>query len=119
MAGTDNLKRLTSEEAREYGSRGGKASVEARRKKKDLRMAFEELLNKEYGSEGGQKLTGTELLALKQFRLAMDGNQKAFELVRDTAGQKPIDRVQIAEVDQQTIDEVERMVLEHDKATSD
>ena len=37
MANVDNLRILTSEEAREIGSKGGKASVEARRQKKSLR----------------------------------------------------------------------------------
>lgn len=37
MANIDNLRVLTSEEAREIGSKGGKASVEARRQKKSLR----------------------------------------------------------------------------------
>lgn len=37
MANIDNLRVLTSKEAREIGSKGGKASVEARRQKKSLR----------------------------------------------------------------------------------
>ena len=37
MANIDNLRVPTSEEARRYGSIGGKASVEARRQKKSLR----------------------------------------------------------------------------------
>lgn len=37
MANIDNLRVLTSEEARVIGSKGGKASVEARRQKKSLR----------------------------------------------------------------------------------
>lgn len=37
MANIDNLRVLTSEEAREIGSKGGKASVESRRQKKSLR----------------------------------------------------------------------------------
>ena len=37
MANIDNLRVLTSEEARIIGSKGGKASVEARRQKKSLR----------------------------------------------------------------------------------
>ena len=43
---------------------------------------------------------------------ALKGDIKAFEVVRDTVGQKPIEKVQVAEVDQATIDEVERAVLD-------
>jgi hypothetical protein len=39
---------------------------------------------------------------------------KAFEIVRDTAGQKPVDKIMLAEVDQTTINEVESMVLGED-----
>ena len=37
----ENLRRLTSEEAREVGSLGGKASVKARRKKRELKKLLE------------------------------------------------------------------------------
>ena len=35
---------------------------------------------------------------------------KAFEVLRDTAGQKPVDKVVVSEIDIDVIDEVERMV---------
>ena len=41
-----------------------------------------------------------------------DSGKKAFEIVRDTAGQKPVEKVMIAEVEQDVIDEVERAVLD-------
>ena len=40
-----NLKRPTAEEAREKGRRGGKASGEARRRRKALKESMEILLN--------------------------------------------------------------------------
>ena len=40
MANEQNLKPLSTEKAREIGAKGGKASVEARRKKRDLREAL-------------------------------------------------------------------------------
>lgn len=42
---------------------------------------------------------------------AISGNTKAFEIIRDTIGEKPVDKVMIAEVEQSVIDEVERAVL--------
>ena len=38
------------------------------------------------------------------------GNSKYWELIRDTAGFKPVDKLMVAEVDQNVIDEVENMV---------
>ena len=45
----DNLKTLTSEQAREYGSKGGKAGAEAKRKQKNLREAISSLLAQKVG----------------------------------------------------------------------
>ena len=64
-------------------------------------------------------ISGTEAIALKLFEQAMKGNIRAFETLRDTVGQKPVEKVMIAEVDQAVVDEVERMVLDDDTDTSD
>lgn len=99
--------RLTAEEQ----SMGGKASVEARRRKKDLRQALEMLLDKEYQQRNGDMITGTEAISAKLFEQAMKGNIKAFETIRDSVGQKIPERIMIAEVDQSVIEEVEQAVL--------
>lgn len=103
----DEIHKFTPEEA----SKGGKKSAEVRREKRDLKRAMEILLEREFKDREGKTLSGAELLALRQFEKAMKGDGKAFELVRDTSGQKPVDKVMVAEVEQDVIDEVERMVL--------
>ena len=100
------------EERKKIASAGGVASGEARRRKRDLRNALEELLEREYKDKGGKTITGTEAITAKLFEQAMKGNIRAFETLRDTVGQKPIEKVMIAEVDQSVIDEVERAVLD-------
>ena len=108
----DNLKPVQSkEEASERGRKGGIASGEARRNKTMLRECFEILLDKQFKNKDGKMASGAETLALTVFQKAQRGDLKAFELVRDTAGQKPVDKVMLAEVDQKTIDDVEAMVL--------
>lgn len=111
-----NLKPFTSdqsrEEAKKNGKKGGIASGEAKRAKKDLRAALEALLEKEYTDKNGNKLTGTEVITVKLFEQAMKGNIKAFEMLRDTIGQKPIDKVMVADVDPSVIEEVEAMVYD-------
>lgn len=102
---------ITAKEQREIASKGGKASVEAKRKKKLLKDCFDALLEMEFKNKDGKIATGSETLAMTVFQKAQRGDLKAFELVRDTAGQKPVDKVMLAEVDQKTIDEVESMVL--------
>ena len=111
MAKEDNLRNLTTDEAREIGSKGGKASGEARRRKRDLRLAFEALLEKDITDSEGNVVSGAEAIAIKQFQKALKGDTRAFEMIRDTAGQKPVDRIQVSEIDQSVIDEVEAIVL--------
>ena len=88
---------------------GGKASAESRKRKKLLRECIDELLAKEYTSEG-KTLTGSEALAVTLMKKAMKGDVKAFEVLRDTAGEKPVEKIMVAEVEQSIIDEVEKMV---------
>lgn len=103
MANEQNLKPFTSdqshEEAVQNGAKGGIASGEARRKKRDIRLAMEALLEKQYKGKDGKQLSGAEAIALKQMEKALKGDAKAFELVRDTAGQKPIEKVEQVNID--------------------
>lgn len=108
-ANPQNLKIPTSEEARRNGAKGGKASGEARRKKKLLRECLDELLAREYDTKLG-KMTGSEALSVQLMKKALNGDVKAFEVLRDTAGQKPVDRVMVADVEPSVIAEVEAMV---------
>lgn len=85
-----NLKKLTSEEARTNGSKGGKKSVEVRRQKKLLKELLEEALEKETKT-GNQAIDITNALIKK----AKKGNVKAYEVIRDTLGQKPVESVKI------------------------
>ena len=110
MANEQNLKPVSSKkEARERGRKGGLASVEARRKRKTLKEELLLIL-----SEGETQQSVTLALIEK----AMSGDTKAFEVIRDTIGEKPIDKVMIADVEPSVIAEVEAMVLtDYDTAT--
>ena len=88
--GTKNLKPVTErtkDEARAISSKGGKASGIARRKKADLKKAFETLLSldvtdiKIKKQLEGMGLAGNNeaLLAFATFQQAVKGNQKATE----------------------------------------
>lgn len=99
-------------EVRANGAKGGRASGAARRRKKDLAQALQILLDKKYTDQNGKKITGTEAISAKLFQKALNGDIRAFETLRDTVGQKPVEKVMVAQVNQDIIDEVERMVLE-------
>lgn len=102
---------LTVEEA----SRGGRASADARRQKRDLKRAMDILLERDITDSKGETRSGAEYIAMQQFKKALKGDTKAFEVIRDTAGQKPIDKIQMAEVDADVLLQVENMVLNDDE----
>lgn len=81
-----NLRVPTSEEARINGRKGGIASGKARKERKTLK---EELLLLLSNGDTQAKIS----LALIQE--AMNGNTKAFEVVRDTVGEKPVDKAEV------------------------
>lgn len=112
MANKENLVPLSTDKAREIGSIGGKKSAEARRQKRDIRLAMEALLEKSYKGKNGEMLSGAQAIALKQMEKALKGDAKAFELVRDSSGQKPVEKLVVAEVEQSVIDEVEAAILD-------
>ena len=104
MANEQNLipnSERTPSKLREMARNGGLASGEARRKRKTLK---EELLLMLSEGETQQSVT----LAL--IEKAMSGDTKAFEVIRDTIGEKPVDKVMIADVEPSVIAEVEAMV---------
>ena len=104
MAGKENLVSLadrTTEEQRAIASAGGKASGEARRKRKSLKEELLLML-----SEGDTQ----QSVSLALIQKAMSGDTKAFEVIRDTIGEKPVDKVMIADVEPSVIAEVEAMV---------
>lgn len=95
--GVDNLKPpRTKDEARERGQNGGKASGEARRRKKALKEEFEILLSMPLADKAlqdnlsalGVRVNGSmtiqTALTAAMIQQAASGNVKAFTAIRDT-----------------------------------
>ena len=98
---------LTVEEA----SKGGKKSAEVRREKAQISKYINAWLEAESTDAKGKTMTGAEAAASRLIqRFMRDGDLKAFELLRDTAGQKPVERIMVADVEPSVIAEVEAMV---------
>lgn len=86
MKNTKNLKPVrTKEEARRRGKNGGIKSGEVRRKRRTLK---EELLLLLSDKDTQEKIS---LAIIEQAKI---GNIKAYETIRDTIGEKPIDKVE-------------------------
>lgn len=94
MANEQNLKPVRSTaEAKRLGTAGGKKSGESRREKKKLRELLEILLQRP--AEGGNG-TNAEAMTVALFNKALAGDTKAFELIRDTIGEKPVEKRGVA-----------------------
>jgi hypothetical protein len=94
MANEQNLIRnedLTPEERRKRASKAGKKSVEARRKRKALKEELELLMQ----TKASNGKTYQEIMSTALVKQAIDGNTKAYEIIRDTLGEKPRDDVKI------------------------
>ena len=101
--------RAGDERAREAGKRSG----EARREKGDLRRLCQVWMEEEVATgKDGEKITGGQMMVRVAVKEVAKGNPRFWELLRDTAGYKPIDKVMMAEVDPGVIDEVEQLVKE-------
>ena len=107
MANSENLKPMnkrTKSEQREIAKKGGKKSAEKRRERKELRELFDVFLNmdapqkmKDKVQEILPELTNDRLslkaaLVICMIEKIMAGDTKAFEVMRDTIGEKPVDK---------------------------
>ena len=113
--GHDNLipfNKRSEDEQRAIRKKGGKASGKARAEKADFKRKCQMWMEAVVAhDEQGRPLTGADLMVAVAGREIKEGSPRFWELMRDTAGFKPVDKVMVAEVEQDVIDEVEGMVL--------
>lgn len=97
MANTSGLIPFTERspsELKELAKKGQRKSTEAKKRKKQLREELEILL----AIKDSNKKTIQEKICFALIKKASEGDTKAFEIIRDTIGQKPIDVIQKTEV---------------------
>lgn len=109
MANEKNLIPGGHKFSQEEASKGGKNSAEARKKRKAFKQVFNELLAGELTPELVEALnekstalgidtagfTVAEYIGLAQVVKAVSGDTKAFEVIRDTVGEKPADKQEL------------------------
>lgn len=100
-----NLKRITSENAREFGRRGGIRSGEVKRERKRMRETLGVILKMKPGSKEEQALLAKAgitdpdlidnqtMIVFAMIAAAKAGDVSAAVWVRDTVGDKPVDEV--------------------------
>lgn len=112
MAGTQNLRPAylkSKEEHIAISRKGGIKSGETRRRKKEMRDLILDILGKKQFKKKidgfddidsmeelyNKNLTIAEKLVLVQITKALEGDTEAFKTIRDTAGQKPTEKVSV------------------------
>lgn len=107
--GWKNLKPMNKrppEEVKELSMRGGMKNKERLEKKRTLNEIAKIILEKQLTTEKARTILGDyadlleektlgEILTLRQAMEAESGNSKAYEVLRDTAGYKPIEKQEI------------------------
>ena len=100
MAGIDNLRTPTTEEARERGTKGGIASGKARRKRKAMKETLDALLSmtlkndeavnldeiQSVASLKGKNITVQEAIVFAQIQKALKGDTRAAMLMIEILG---------------------------------
>ena len=100
----------TESEVREMNAKGGRKSGETRRKQKTLRETLNIMLEKcatdpkyrEMVLEAGIKkngITNKDIVVAAMVLKAAAGDTKAFELIRDTIGEKPAEEINLNNIE--------------------
>lgn len=122
MAKGKDFKKLNSErtpeERREIARKGGIASGEARRKRKTFSEIFDTFLSMEFADKKGGITSGVEAMGMKVVEKAMKGDLRAFELIRDTVGEKPVEKIATVEIPDDVRSKVEDLVNEYESENS-
>lgn len=101
MANKDNLKPVrTKKEARERGKNGGIKSGEIRRERKTLKDELLLLLS------SGDTQNKVSLALIEK---ALSGDTKAFEVIRDTIGEKATEKVENTNIEMSYEDYIKKV----------
>ena len=114
----------TGEEQVEIARKGGKASGEAKRRKKDMKERLEILLSmpikngkgadidkiKGFGELKGKNITVEDAILVAMIQKALKGDVSASNFIRDTSGQKCVEKVEINTTIDDSVKEIENYI---------
>ncbi len=104
---------LPAEKQKAIAAAAGKKSGEARRMKKTFRNIAKSILDLQATEEVAAKvkkffpglpeneIDNRAAMICAQLARALEGDSKAFEVIRDTAGEKPTDRIELKNVNEE------------------
>lgn len=93
------------EKAREAGRKGGISSGNKKRERKTLREELLRLLEEKVPGKDGSERPAQEAISTALMKQAMKGNIRAYEIIRDTIGEKPVENVNVISPDYSALNE--------------
>ena len=93
QSGMINFKDMTPERRREIAKKGAEACNEKKKARKSMREMLDFLLQKDIQTKDGQTMQTQEAILISTIRKAIGGNMSAVSFIRDTMGEKPVDKV--------------------------
>lgn len=119
MANEQNLRpseyKFTDEDRR----KATKVRQENLKRRKTFSEIFDAWLTGDHKDKNGNEMNGAEALAQAVLAKAVKGDLKAFELIRDTVGEKPIDKVAKVDITPEVRNEVEALVEKYETGHGD
>ena len=97
---------FTEENARENQLRSAKKRKQNNENQKAFRDFFNSLLDEKGGTFNGREATKKELITARAIKILLDERTKdpdflkAFEIIRDTIGEKPVEKVAVGASDE-------------------
>lgn len=100
--------KITKENAKEYQAKSAQARRRNAQERKAFKEIFDELLNERGGTYNGEEISKKQAIAIKALGYLLDKDANldearaymyAFEKVRDTVGEKPMEKVAVAGLD--------------------
>ena len=125
--------KMTPEQRAECGRKGGLAKREATRRRKEMRETLDILLNmpmkkgKVYDAEDikcfaelkGKNISIDQAMMVCLIQKALKGDLSAIAMIRDTVGEKPVEKVEATVTknpfDELTADELRELIKQNDK----
>lgn len=77
--------------------------------KEEMLLALETTVAKD---KDGNDIQARKAIVMQAVKDAINGDWKAREFCRDTAGEKPVDKIEMTEIDGTILNEIEKMVRE-------
>lgn len=96
---------FTSETAREAGKKGGRKAAINILQRKTLREELLALITADLTDKNGKTMNTQTAMSAAMIKKAISGDVRAYEMIRDTIGEKPTETVSIVSADYRALDD--------------